>query len=235
MNNKITLDIKIQDELRKLFSQRGNSNGLKISQIALGDSDIDYNLSPQREKIQSFPAPFKSYGIKHKLVNSGGVNNVVGNIKVNAIKISSINDITTLSSLYNYPPDATNFTVGQTKPKVVNDYDYSYLKFSNTDPLQHEGYVVFIKTLIDNYYDENNKLLRLKETYTISRSHQPIEINNNGVSETDVISGWEFIYDEENNSFLIAKPGSVPLEGINTEFQILGNKSGITKILTIQI
>jgi len=231
--NNITLDIKVQDELRRLFSQRGSTSGIKISNISLGDSDIDYEMSASYENIRSFNSPFKSYGIKHKLIYTGDINNVSGEIHANVVKIfKTPNNVVELSSNYNYPPDSITFFTKRSKPTLINANNFFTLLYTepNTD-----GYVILPKTLIDNYTDSNGNLLQLKEPYTILNNNVPLIFDNNGFLtnpiESDIPTGWEIIYDLDNNSFSFLKPKTWNTLGRENILSIIGNESAIKKQL----
>lgn len=239
--NNVTLDIKVQDKLRELFSKRGSDRSVKITNISLGDSDIDYDLSQQREIIKCFKTPFNVNGIKHKLIYEGEVNNISGTVQTNIIKLTkNLNNITSLNSLYNYPPDSNTFIPGKIKPTLENAYNASMLDFG--PDLVDIGYVVFAKTMMDNYYSKSTgKPLRLEEGYTISLSSEKLNFNTEGnIINSDILPGgltdkWEIIYDEENSSFSICKPASYSSIGEKRVIELLGKKTGIKKQLIIQI
>jgi hypothetical protein len=213
--NNIVLDIKIQDELRNYLSQRGSSNNFKITNISLGDSDIDYDLSQNKDAITSFKSPFQSYGIKNKLTYNGGDNNVSGYIHIDIIKVDSDGS---LQSYYKYPA-SVGFSSGIVEPTLNNSYDFSEIPFNSNTTL--EGYVVFIKTLGYNLLP-NTPISRIEETYT--------------VNFIDTIpSDWELIEDNNNNSFFLAKPTSYAFENLKNQIKITGNISGFEKTLKYKI
>jgi len=233
--NNIIVDIKIQDELRRLFSERGSTNGIKITNLSLGDSDINYDLVDNYKTIKTFPSPFKTYGIRHKLVYEGDVNNVSGNINCNLVKIiKDVDGIVKLQATYNYPPDSTNFITKKTKPGLVNASDFSQLIYSDQEN-SVSGYVVFLKTIIDNYFDSSNNPLCLKESYSLYINNVLLNFSDTGVllNSELIPGGWEFIYDIENYSFMLLKPEgySFSLSGEEATIQIIGEETAIKKQL----
>ena len=251
--SNITLDIKIQDELRKWFSQRGSQNNLQITGISLGDSDIDYELSQNKEIIKSFPAPYRSYGIKHKLIYDGNINNLSGTIVTNIVKINSEGY---LQSIYNYPQDSV-FLSGTTKPGASTGLNFEKIPFDSASTVL-EGYVVFISTLIDQYLDVNGNRERYLESYkiTFSSNNNDNDVsyemildsegkisnslypNNNQTYRELILPGtvnandqWEFIYDTTNNSFVFIKNKNYVSQNIEKFITITGRTTGIIKKL----
>ena len=185
-NRQLVLDVKVQDRLREWFSHRGSNESVLIRCIGLGDSDVDYELSDQVDKIQVLNAPYNVPQIKHKLIYSGAASNLTG---VLTAFVRYVDNAGIVTSLYNYPPTQT-FSSGIFPPTVVNGLDTTQIVFSGA---LREGYIVFFQTLPDNFTepDPNNASatlpLRLPEQYQISVENLPIPNLITSVSNTNPI------------------------------------------------
>ncbi len=214
----LKVDLKAQDRLRRWLADRSENNDFKeliIKSIVLGDSDIDYRMSTYYDKINILNSPYQVEGIKNKLIFEGQTSNLSGNIVTYGRKI--LND-GTIASLYNYPPNNINYIISNSPPIKLNGYDINNLSFP--DDNQKFGWVIFIQSLPDNYFDDSNNQLRYNEKYDIQLKNFPV-------------SGWEFIHDEENGSFILAKDEGFSLVGNNNgEIKIIGKDTSITKTIT---
>jgi len=226
---QLKIDVKTADRLRKWLAMRGENSSLKINKVALGDSDIDYHLTPNYSNIKILKAPFQPTNIKHKLLYNGQ-DRVTGIITCFVRLIDGYN----VSSLYEYPTntDVVNgYSAGVIPPTIENGYNFSTLSMPTSSPKQ--GMFVFLQTLPTNMYENNDitKPLRLKETYTITI--------NGPIDNTELFgnfpSSWELIHDEENGSFFIAKPASYTFLSLFAKITITGNLTGITKNILINI
>lgn len=213
----LRIDLKAQDAFRKWLADRSINNDLKkmiLKSITLGDSDIDYRLSTYYDKINILNAPFQISSIKNKLVFEGASLNFTGKLATYARRILSDGSV---ASLYNYPPNSTNYLISSNPPTLANGLDITNLAFANDN--QRAGWCMFIQTLPDNFFDDSNNQLRYKEKYDIQLTGFPV-------------SGWEFIQDDDNGSFMIAKDQSVALTGTPGLIKIIGKDSSITKTIT---
>jgi hypothetical protein len=183
-SRQLVLDIKAQDRLREWFAQRGSNANVIIKCIGLGDSDVDYELSDQVDKIQVLSAP---YNVTHKLIFEGQASNLTGKITSYLRYVDSTGQI---SSLYGYPP-STSFTTGIFPPLVTNGFDQDQITFSGT---AREGFIVFLQTLPDNFTepDPNNPSqvlpLRFVEEYDIVLENLPAtNLITNATNATPVV------------------------------------------------
>src|ERR1039458_3001292 len=103
-NVNLAIDIKAQEVLRNFFSQRGGGNNVIFTCVALGDSDVDYEMSQQVSRIKVLNAPYQIPQIKHKLIYSGVSSNLTGHITVFA---RSVGVGGLVSAYYNYPANTT--------------------------------------------------------------------------------------------------------------------------------
>jgi hypothetical protein len=217
INLSLFIDLKTQDRLRKWFSERGSSNGLTLTGLSLGDSEINYKLSQQFNNIKILPTPYEVPRIKCKLIYEGNINNITGIVTTYLRKVNSDGSV---SSLYNFITGSSNnltFIAGNLPPALINGYDWGTIPFDPMDS-NRQGFIVFCQTVPDNYYDNNGNPLRLKEQYDIIIDTIPL--------------GWEVIIDDTNGSFLIAKPADYIYLSAVEQIRIKGRQSGISKILT---
>ena len=213
-NNNVFLSLKAQDRLREWFSKRGDINNVVLTDISLGDSDVDYELSLKASTIKTLPAPYEVPSIKYKLAYSGIINGVTGTINtyLRHVIVDPINSNRAIvSTLYDYPPDET-FTHGDEPPRLINGKNWNTLTFTSIK----EGYIIFPETLPDNYTDDLGDPLRYKETYYFTVNNLP--------------ATWEAIQDNINGSLMIVKPAEVLLGNTGT-IDIIGKLTGIKKIV----
>lgn len=232
---QLILDVKIQDKFRAMLA---SGTMPKIVGIVLGDSDIDYNISPMTN-ARIINSPFNVEKIKYPLIYSGAIGALEGYITCFTRKVLNTGGITQVLSLYNNPPDSTTYTTSTSGaiPNINNGNNISSLRYPSIGPV---GYVCFFQTLLLNYYDPTTEMLmRLNEPMTF-------EFSPNIPSG----SGWEIIIDEEvtpisvngtvinmfHNSCLITNPNVaplIPLPALITTLTVTGQLSNIKK--TIQI
>lgn len=234
---QLLLDIKIQDKFRALLA---TGELPKIVGVVLGDSDIDYNVTPMTN-ARIINAPFKVEKVKYPLIYSGSEKGLEGYITCFARKI--VNHTGEVRSLYDFPPDFSTYTTSLTGavPNVNMGYNFSEVHFPTIGPM---GYVLFFQTLLLNYYDPTtNLIMRLNEPLDFSFSPAPAPG-----------SGWEIIVDNEttpividgtytmniaHNSCLISMPPAVPLWPIPpyilTTLTVTGQFSNIKKTVDIYI
>jgi len=186
-SRQLILDVKAQDRLREWFSQRGSTANVLIKCVGLGDSDVDYELSDQVDKIQVLSAPYNIPQIKHKLIYDGQASNLTGIITAYLRRVDETNQI---NSLYGYPPTQT-YSSGIFPPLVTNGFDWSAITFSGTT---REGFIVFFQTLPDNFTepDPNNLSqvlpLRFVEQYDIVVDNLPIpNLITNATNATPIV------------------------------------------------
>ncbi len=216
LNLNLFIDLKTQDKLRKWFSERNSLNGLVLTGLSLGDSDVDYKLSQQFYNIKTLAAPYEVSEIKHKLVYDGQINNLIG---ILTTYLRRVNPDGTVDSLYYYingNSSNISFNPGTAPPVLANGYDWPTIPFTITEN-DREGFILFPQTLPDGYYDTNGNKLRLKETYDFDISVIP--------------AGWEIIIDDVNGSLLIAKPTGYTFLTLFGQIKISGRDSGITKTI----
>ena len=236
INNQgqLLLDIKIQDKFRAMLA---TGQMPQIVGVVLGDSDIDYNVSPVTNS-RIVNAPFNVEKIKYPLVYSGSDNGLEGYITCFARKVT---DSGTVSSLYGYPPDATTFTTSVTGafPNVNNGLNISRLDYPTVGRV---GYVCFFQTLLLNYYDPTTNL--------IMRLNEPMKFDFSPTLSGG--TGWEIIVDNEttpivsgtttinlfHNSCLITGPSVaplIPLPALMTKLTVTGQLSNIKKSVDIYL
>jgi len=209
----LALDIKAQDRLREFFSKRGTSENITFTCVALGDSDVDYEMSQQVSRIKVLNAPYQVPRIKHKLIYSGVQTNLTGKITAFTREVTT-NGL--IFSYYDYPQNLTP-TVGQIPPTLSNGFDISTIFFSPGTTGVKAGFIVYFQTLPDGFLDTNGIQERLKEKYTFITDNIP--------------TGWEIIIDEVNGSLLIAKPASYTFTGGQSSIVISGTISGISRTI----
>lgn len=215
-SSQLKLDIKAQDRLRRWFAERNNPHNIQITCVGLGDSDIDYQMAARANSIQNLAAPYNVSKIKYHLIYDGVVTNITGKI---TMFLRRITDTGSVESLYNYPSSMT-FSLGIVPPSLSNGYDFSIISFNNSST-GREGFVGFLQTLPDNYVDPNNVQQRLNEQYAYDIVNLP--------------SGWEFIIDHPNNSFLLAKPSNYIFQNTSGLIKIRGIDSSLTKTVVFNI
>lgn len=222
-NLNLFIDLKTQDRLRKWFSLRDTTNGpgqIDIKNLALGDSDVDYKLSLQVNKIRPLPAPYEVPRIKHNLLYEGNVGNITGVISA---YLRRVNNTAQVESLYNHISGMAGglaFSSGNLPPTISNEYNWSTIPWTQT-PGEREGFIVFLQTIPDNYFDTDGITpMRLVETYDIE------------FDTTNFPATWEVIIDNINGSFLIAVPTTYTFGTLTQQIKIKGRLSGIIKYLT---
>jgi len=228
-NNKyLKVDIKLQDRLRKWFAQRGEDFNLKkliIKAVSLGDSDVDYRLSEEPQKMVTLNAPYNINNIVNKLVYSGNETNLSGKIIWWNRRIKADG---TLESLYFYPPNKTTYQSGGNPPTKENGFEPNKITFDNFGN-NRGGVVVFLQSLPDNEFDENLFPKRLNEKYEIEVIGLPTnpefniiniqEISSQVVITTDVnhnlqvdqkikITNLTSALELNNKNFLVGSPTS---------------------------
>lgn len=171
-SRQLILDIKAQDRLREWFAKRGNPNNVVITCLSLGDSDIDYELSDQVDKIQVLSAPYNIERIKTKLIYEGNMSNLTGKI---TSYLRYVNANGKLNSLYNYVPSKV-FLLGVFPPTLSNGFDWDSITFTSS---LREGFVIYFQTLPDGFTEpdpsDNTKTrpLRFEEKYEITYTNFP--------------------------------------------------------------
>ena len=219
-NLSLFIDLKTQDKLRKWFSERDNGSPINIKNLALGDSDVDYKLSLQVNKIRPLPAPYEVPRIMSNILYKGNVGNITGVITA---YLRRVNNVGQVESLYNHISGfsgSLNFTNGTNPPVINNEYDWNSIPFTQT-PTTKEGFIVFLQTLPDNYFEIDGVTpKRLIETYDIS------------FDNINFPSTWEAIIDDLNGSFLLAVPNTYTFGTNIQQIKVKGRISGIIKFLT---
>jgi hypothetical protein len=208
--------LKAQDRLRKWFSKRGIPDGLQITCISLGDSDVDYEMSQQADQMNIIPAAYEIPRIKSKLIYSGSIANITGNVLCYVRKVDPNGNV---ASTYFYPPQLTFFN-GVNVPILVRGYNWSSISFELTNPLR-EGNILFFSTVPDNYFDSNGNIARLVEQYDFTFTNLP--------------TGWEVIIDDLNGSLFIAKPAGYTFITDVGLIKIKGRLTGLEKNITFNI
>lgn len=216
-NIQLALDVKAQDRLRKWFADRGSAANLIITSVGLGDSDVDYELSQQYTRIKVLNAPYNVGKIKHHLIYEGPVENITGDI---TMFLRRVNDSGVVESLYNYPPDNINFAAGIAPPTLSTGYDFSTINFDILNS-NKEGFIVYFQTLPTGYLDSSNVQQRLSEQYDFTFLNFP--------------GSWEIILDQENSSFLIAKPAAYVFTGNTALIKLKGQTSSIQRTIGVNI
>lgn len=218
-NNTLQLDIKLTDQQRQNMSNLLTADPtLSPTCVIVGDSDIDYSLSPNVSTSAILNAPYAPSGVKWKLIYNGVGKNLSGEITTFARKILADG---TIQSLYTYPTDLV-FSNGATAPSLVEGYDWNQITF---DDLQ-SGYILFFQTVLDYYFDADGNKERFLESYNFT-------IDWSGSSITP--ANWDYVIDNTNGSILLAKQDttSTPI-GFNYRgtITITGQFSQISKIVT---
>lgn len=213
--SQLNITIKAEDRLREWLSKRGSTDGLQLSFVALGDSDVDYEMSLQSERISTVPSAYQIPQIKYKLLYEGNPGNFAGEIVVYSRYVDQDGNV---GSLYSFPPNNLTYTLGVSPPTLGNGYNQNSILF-NTLNANAEGYIVYLQTLPDGYVDETTgDPLRLQEVYSIVFTGLPVS--------------WEVILDEPNGSFLIARPAGYTFTSGTGTIEITGNNSSIKRTLT---
>lgn len=177
MTNNIFLSLKAQDRIRQWFSQRGSKTNPIITNLVLGDSDVDYELSQQINNIKILPAPYNISQIKYPMIYQGELNNVTATLETYIRHINSAGEI---EALYNYPN--LTFVEGQLPPTVSMNKDFNSLAFT---PLT-EGYIIFPVSLPLNYLDVNGNQMRFKEPYDIFINNLPPTLTISNIQVTSL-------------------------------------------------
>lgn len=180
-SRQLKIDVKAQDRLREWFSRRGDEQNVVLTCLTLGDSDVDYELSDQAQDIQILSAPYNVPQIKHKLVFKGSDTNFTGQITAFARNVA---DDGTVSSLYGFPPDDTNFTAGVVPPTLANGFNIDEITFNGGIDQAREGFIVFLQTLPDNFFNDNGVALRFVEQYDITVENLPPAIDVDDVDDS---------------------------------------------------
>lgn len=209
-NNTLQLDIKLTDAYRKYLSSLGSLEALKAGCVILGDSDIDYTLSPNISESAILNAPYAPSGIKHKLLWNGVGKDLSGTIRCFARQVQANGSI---NSLYNYPTDEI-FSLGDTPPELINGKDWNQITFNDSKM----GYILFFETVLDYYLTDDGINERLIELYDVSIDWN--SENNNG--DNSIPLDWDVVTDNLNGSMLISKNDTTlnPI-GLNYRGQII--------------
>ena len=214
----VQVDIKLQDKARQLLSQLNGKLAVKC--FSLGDSDIDYELSPNMNNARILNAPYSVQSIKYPLIVNGGGKGLKGTISCFLRYIDTDGNI---SSLYNYPPSLT-FTNGIIPPTLDEGYDWTQVNFTNVKM----GVILYFQTLLDYYMDSMGKQERLSELYDM-------KVLFNG---TEVIpTGWQVIKDLTHGSLLLGKDSTVTVTPANYQgsIQITGKLTKQVRIVQFNI
>lgn len=234
-NNKLTLDIKVQDKFRELLANR-DQDLPKLTGVMLGDSDIDYNLLDQSQ-AHILNAPFNVNKIKYPLIYSGSEKGLEGNITCYARKI--VAGSPTVTSLYTFPP-AITYTPGTTPPTLNNGFDWNILPFDTAK----QGYILFFQTLLLNYFDPTTNLQK--------RLNEPMKFKITFSGSIIPPTGWEVVIDDgtspvihgvdtinvHHNSLMISRDVvGTSTVGLNTNglITVTGMLSNITKTIAFNI
>lgn len=216
-NLSLFIDLKTQDRLRKWFAARDSSNPINIKNLALGDSDVDYKLSLQVNKIRPLPAPYEVPRIKSNLLYTGQIGNVTGVVTTYLRRVNSSGAIESLYGHISGLAGGLGFSSGTLPPTINNEYNWSSIPFSYN--LGREGFIVFAQTLPDNYFETDGVTpKRLVERYDFE-------------FDPNIPTSWEVIIDDANGSFLIATPTGYVSTGVEQQVKIRGRQSGIIKFL----
>lgn len=214
-SNVLQLDIKVQDSYRELISKLGQE-GIELTCVILGDSDIDYELSLDMNNAKILNSPYDVKGVKYPLLYNGSGKGLAGTVTCFARKVDENSKI---NSLYTYPTDMV-YTYGRIPPVLENGFDFDRLDYTD----DKMGYILFFQTLLDYYVTDDGIPERLKETYTFN-------ITFNGSST--VPTGWEIVLDEDNGSLLIGKSAVVvsSLSVFDGKIEIEGKTTHNIKII----
>lgn len=216
---QLFINLKTQDKLREWFSKRGSVENIVFNNMSLGDSDINYELSSQLNKIVSLPTPYQTPSIKHKLTFDGNFNGLSGKINAYIRKIDKDGNISSQYEAQN------NFKEGIVIPTVNQKYDCVNINFTNVV----EGIVIFFETIPDGYVDSNGKVVRVEEDYFFSFENLPeslaITINPLGGSPGNVCSFSNTLL-KSNTVFDIGN--IVAIQG-----DVEGSINGLYKILSV--
>ncbi len=217
---RLIVDVKIQNRLREKFSKiaQANPQNLRISCIEFGDSDVDYRLSYDYTKIRVLNAPYNIERIKSRLVYQGLDAGLTGEIKMYKRFVDSQGYV---SSYYQYP-DSNALSLGVLPPTLANGFDNNTLFFGN-DPVQ--GWVCFLETVPDGYYDDQGNQLRLPELYTFTVTNLYPDF-------------LEITLDEVNGSFFASKLLNPDDVAPHAPYEIgrvvaVGQFSGLTKTIIL--
>lgn len=217
---RLIVDVKIQNRLREKFSKiaQANPQNLRISCIEFGDSDVDYRLSYDYTKIRVLNAPYNIERIKSRLVYQGLNRGLTGNIFCYKRYVDSQGYV---SSYYQYP-DSNALSLGVLPPTLANGFDNNTLFFGN-DPVQ--GWVCFLETVPDGYYDDQGNQLRLPELYTFTVTNLYPDF-------------LEITLDEVNGSFFASKLLNPDDVAPHAPYEIgrvvaVGQFSGLTKTIIL--
>lgn len=217
---RLIVDVKIQDRLRNKFAKiaLADPQNLKITCIEFGDSDVDYRLSYDYTRIRVLNAPYNIEKIKSRLVYQGLDAGLTGEIKMYKRFVDSQGYV---SSYYNYP-SSNILSLGVVPPSLSNGFDSNTLEFAN-DPVQ--GWICFLETIPDGYYDTDGSQLRLPEQYDFE------------VTIVDPLY-LEITLDETNGSFLASKQLNPADDTPHAPYEIgrvkvTGRLSGLTKTIIL--
>ena len=115
----LQLDIKVQDKYRKLLSKLGQ-DGVELKCVQLGDSDIDYELSPNIDNARILNAPYNVESIKYPLIYNGagnvGSRLAVDNMQEfieNAIKNIEVENFEIVNRNFEFPDTLDNISTTQ--------------------------------------------------------------------------------------------------------------------------
>lgn len=213
---RINVDIKVQDRFRQYLSELLSKNLIELKCVMLGDSDIDYEMGYQINKVRILNSPYNIQAIKYPLIYNGLGKGIKGTVTT---FVRYVDTNGTVSSYYNYPTD-TVLSSGRVPPILRNGYDVSFVEFTSAK----SGAIVFLQSLLDYYVDENGVQQRLKEQYDIKFFFNGSQV---------VPNGWQATVDSDNGSFLIGK-SNVAIQfpsDYKGEVLIKGLSSQLTKTL----
>ena len=216
--NTLVVDVKLQDQYRSYIAKMIADPTQIPSTVILGDSDIDYELSPNVGNSAILNTPYGQCGIKHPLIYNGVGANLSGLINCFARQVQANG---TVDSLYNYNTNL-NWSAGVIPPVLANGYDWDQITFTDSQM----GYVLFFESVLDYYLTSTGVQEQLQETYTFTFSW-------NGSVITP--SNWNYVIDNTHGSLLLAKldTTSTPI-GLNYRGSITieGQFTGFIKVVT---
>lgn len=184
----LLVDCKLQDTYRAYIAKMLADPTLVPTGVIIGDSDLDYLLSPNMQNSRILNAPYGDVQIKFPLIYNGVGKNLSGIIKTFARQVQEDGSI---DSVYDYDVNL-NWIPGLTPPILSMGYDWNQITFGDTQM----GYILFFETLLDYYLTPNGAKERLVEAYSFVFSW-------NGSPVTP--SNWNYVIDNTNGSLLLAK------------------------------
>lgn len=220
-NANINVDIKVQDRYRKWLSNLMSTGTMELKCVMLGDSDIDYELSPNMINARILNSPYNIESIKYPLIYNGIGNGISGAI---TSFVRYVDENGNVLSYYNYPL-TNDLTIGRVPPTLKNGLDTDVINFTSNKM----GIIIFLQTLLDYYRDENGVQERLNEQFDIT-------VLFNG--SQNIPTGWQIINDFENGSFLISKNAVAltdPTTTFNGVINVKGRISNIQKTISFNL